>query len=586
MAIDGQELTELSEAALSDYRLHHVGFIFQAYNLIPVLTARENVEFVMVLQGRRPAEFHQRSLDYLARVGLSDLANRRPKALSGGQQQRVAVARALAAGPRLVLADEPTANLDSENALDLLALMRDLNRKERMTFLFSTHDERVMERATRVIVLRDGNISEISGAFHRLMNSRPAALAVALLLPFSAVATAETQPFEWRLIFKLANATSRAGPGEVGFAHTGDDTRESNEQTFRAQVIGRPLDWLTYQVDYLNAKQQLAAPPAPAPLAGPNLFRRRPVRKYLERPETTTQFPATTQTVQWFHELDRAWLRADAGPLKIIAGRQPIGWGAGRIWRPTNLFAPFSPLALDTEFRPGVDGLLVRGFPSDFSAVTLAVVASPASQPTIGDSAVLHFRGSVGEETELTLLGGTLRDEPVAGGSLETSWLGAGWRLEALTFESRGRKERETQAVAGVDFRFAAGLLLLAEIYPHTLGAVAEADLPRVAADPVFLEGRLPQLAGTVFGAGFSYEFGGLWTSGYNLLASALRDDQGRRRPSLLHQVVLTYSLSDEAEANFVILAGSGPKAEPKGLIHSEFGHLPDTLLVSVKFVL
>ena len=161
VAIDGQELTELSEAALSDYRLHHVGFIFQAYNLIPVLTARENVEFVMVLQGRRPAEFRQRSLVYLARVGLSDLANRRPKALSGGQQQRVALARALAAGPRLVLADEPTANLDGENALELLALMRDLNRKERMTFLFSTHDERVMERARRVIVLRDGDISEI-----------------------------------------------------------------------------------------------------------------------------------------------------------------------------------------------------------------------------------------------------------------------------------------------------------------------------------------------------------------------------------------------------------------------------------------
>ena len=161
VAIDGQELNALSEAALSDYRLHHVGFIFQAYNLIPVLTARENVEFVMVLQGRRPAEFRRRSLNYLARVGLSDLANRRPKALSGGQQQRVAVARALAAGPRLVLADEPTANLDSENALDLLALMRDLNREERMTFLFSTHDERVMEQARRVIVLRDGNISEI-----------------------------------------------------------------------------------------------------------------------------------------------------------------------------------------------------------------------------------------------------------------------------------------------------------------------------------------------------------------------------------------------------------------------------------------
>jgi len=161
ISINGESLTGMTESARSRYRLFNIGFVFQAYNLVPVLTARENVEFVMVLQGRPAAECQLRAMHYLERVGLADLADRRPKALSGGQQQRVAVARALAAGPRLVLADEPTANLDSDNALGLLRLMHELNHEEGMTFLFSTHDPRVVERAERIVTIRDGVISEI-----------------------------------------------------------------------------------------------------------------------------------------------------------------------------------------------------------------------------------------------------------------------------------------------------------------------------------------------------------------------------------------------------------------------------------------
>jgi putative ABC transport system ATP-binding protein len=159
VVIDGQDIFTLGESGLSDYRVRHIGFIFQAYNLIPVLSALENVEFVMVLQGRSARETRRRAMHYLHRVGLEDQAMRRPKALSGGQQQRVAVARALAASPRMVLADEPTANLDTENALSLLQLMRDLNREEGTTFLFSTHDPRVMEHASRIVELHDGLVS-------------------------------------------------------------------------------------------------------------------------------------------------------------------------------------------------------------------------------------------------------------------------------------------------------------------------------------------------------------------------------------------------------------------------------------------
>ena len=158
--LNGTDLATLGEAALSDFRLYQLGFIFQAYNLVPVLSALENVELVMVLQGRPAKERRERALHYLNLVGLEQQLHRRPSALSGGQQQRVAVARALAAGPRLVLADEPTANLDSENASALLDIMHRLSHEEKTTFLFSTHDPRVVERAERIITLRDGRIAE------------------------------------------------------------------------------------------------------------------------------------------------------------------------------------------------------------------------------------------------------------------------------------------------------------------------------------------------------------------------------------------------------------------------------------------
>jgi putative ABC transport system ATP-binding protein len=164
--LNGSDLTRLSEAELSDFRLFQLGFIFQAYNLVPVLSALENVELVMVLQGRHAGEKRERAEHYLELVGLQDLMHRRPSALSGGQQQRVAVARALAAGPRLVLADEPTANLDSENAGALLDIMHRLSHEEKTTFIFSTHDPRVMERAERIVTLRDGAIASDERAVH------------------------------------------------------------------------------------------------------------------------------------------------------------------------------------------------------------------------------------------------------------------------------------------------------------------------------------------------------------------------------------------------------------------------------------
>ena len=157
--VNNVDLSGLTKSQLIDFRLHNIGFVFQAYNLIPVLTAWENIEFVMLLQNRSKGKREQRVRQLLLETGLLDKAHQRPAKLSGGQQQRVAVARALASKPQFVLADEPTANLDSKSAENLLDMMARLNEEEDMTFIFSTHDQRVIERARRVITLVDGAIA-------------------------------------------------------------------------------------------------------------------------------------------------------------------------------------------------------------------------------------------------------------------------------------------------------------------------------------------------------------------------------------------------------------------------------------------
>jgi len=156
--INGTDITQIQSNKLIDFRLRNIGFVFQSYNLIPVLTAKENVEFIMLMQGIPNEERTKRSHELMTAVGLEDKKESRPGQLSGGQQQRVAVARALASKPQFILADEPTANLDSASTSNLLDIMYRLNKEENMTFIFSTHDQRVVDRANRIITLEDGKV--------------------------------------------------------------------------------------------------------------------------------------------------------------------------------------------------------------------------------------------------------------------------------------------------------------------------------------------------------------------------------------------------------------------------------------------
>jgi putative ABC transport system ATP-binding protein len=160
IVVDGNVLTDMTQSQLAQLRLHKVGFVFQAYNLIPVLSAQENVEFVMLLQGVPPPERRERAKAILDEVGLGGMYDRRPAELSGGQQQRVAVARSIVSDPSIVLADEPTANLDSKTGASLLEIMKQMNEKKQVTFIFSTHDRMVMDYARRLVQLKDGRIRE------------------------------------------------------------------------------------------------------------------------------------------------------------------------------------------------------------------------------------------------------------------------------------------------------------------------------------------------------------------------------------------------------------------------------------------
>ncbi len=156
--VENEDISKMHSSQLVDFRLHNIGFIFQSYNLIPVLTVKENVEFIMELQHKDRRQINERVDFLLQAMGIADKKNVRPKYLSGGQQQRVAVARALASRPKFILADEPTANLDSKSTSTLLDLMASLNQQENMTFIFSTHDQRVMDKAHRIITLEDGKV--------------------------------------------------------------------------------------------------------------------------------------------------------------------------------------------------------------------------------------------------------------------------------------------------------------------------------------------------------------------------------------------------------------------------------------------
>ena len=432
---------------------------------------------------------------------------------------------------------------------------------------------------------------------------------LALLTPQPATAQqpgpGDSTPWlESRFVFTLSNLTLKAAPDEYGYLDADNDTWEVNEQNARLQLTGRPASWLDWRVDYLNVKQNgtapwasplgfflaglgLGLPPLEAQGGGAAQHRRESWRRWIEK-------PGASQNLSWYHEVDQAYLRLALGPVEAVLGRQPIGWGSGRFWRPTDLFAPFSPHALDTEFKPGVDAVLLNAFPGDFSRLSAVYVAAPLPEPAARGSSILRWRGPLAGESEASLLGGSLRGAQVGGLSLEGTLFDAGWRVESLGFRERQPGSAGSWdpvqhfTVLGMDYGFAGGQVGAVEWYHHSQGATTTGEVNDVFLGGAYQQGRQPHLSRNVLGLALSTSFWGLWELSYSGLASALRDPANTSRWSTMQRLTLRYSIADEAEALFSLGAssGAGLTRDPLRPLQSEFGHVPGTLLASIKFVL
>jgi len=418
-----------------------------------------------------------------------------------------------------------------------------------------------------------------------MARTRSLSLALALALAWGAGgAAAADEPWRFTGSVRLIDVTTRAQPGDLGYLHDGNDTAETSLAALRLQLEGQPLDWLGYELHYVNLKRAGTPAHLGGEAAGAQRYRFQSLRWELERPEPRPGDPAAPQTLVWYHELDRAALRVRGGAWQATLGRQPITWGAGRFWQPTDLFAAFAPTELEREYKPGIDALLLEAFPARFAALALAYVASPRGGE-LDDSAVARWRTAVGAVSEATAVAGTVQEEALAGGSFESVWGEAGWRVEGIAFRPRDDAAgTATFAIAGVDHQFANGLLLLAELYHHSLGAARAEELPQVAARTAFREGRMPHLSRTVAALLLEHELTGLLRGSYALFAAPLRTEGGATRTSTLHQGTLTYSIGNNAEAMFSLLLGRGQGLDAFGRPRSEFGHLPDTLFAKLQF--
>lgn len=381
--------------------------------------------------------------------------------------------------------------------------------------------------------------------------------------------------------FKLIDVTTRAREGDLGFAHEGDDTRQTNLLSLRLMGEARPFQRLSLEAHYLNQKLDSdTGLPTPG-TTGAELFRYEPLRWDLEEPRTDADHPTSAQTVTWTHELDRAQVRWEGSTWAATVGRQPITFGAGRFWQPTDVFGAFGPTELETEFKPGVDALRLNVFPSAFSELSGVMVFSPRDEPDVEDSGALHARFAFGEASEASALAGSVRGRDVAGGSLETAWLEAGWRIEAVSMQLEPEEsERFTFAIAGVDRQFADGPLVALELYHHSEGATRSEELTAVALSELYQQGFQKQLSRNVAGLALQHDLTGLLNGSYTLFAASLEDTG----TSLLHQLTLTYSIADEADAVFAGFHGTGKGLDGFGRPRSEFGAVPDTLYVRLRF--
>jgi hypothetical protein len=380
--------------------------------------------------------------------------------------------------------------------------------------------------------------------------------------------------------FSMLGATAQAEPGDLGYPDSGADTLTADQQSLRLMLehSDGASEWAAHLRSVRLHNEGLAAPASHSSA----LFR------YTELGDELVSQSSDTSATTVYYELDRLFYRYQLEDYTISLGRQAIDWGSGRFWQPLNVFGSFAPTDLDTDYKPGIDALVVDYFPSPFSSLTAVYALAPEDQPEdqdeIKDSAALHYRRQVGELSELTLLAGSITGNSVAGAAFESAWRGIGWHIEGLHYDLRESDEQSLFWVIGMEYQFNDGTLLTAEYYDNSRGATTESMLPDMFSDDLVVAGLQQQLSRRLIGIGLSRDITPLLSGSYTLLAAVLDEPGGRAAWSHLHQLNLTYSVSNESDLLFSLLLPQGKGGSEIDDPQSEFGHLPATLSLRLRF--
>jgi hypothetical protein len=383
----------------------------------------------------------------------------------------------------------------------------------------------------------------------------------AIVLPFSGLDAAELTGRA-----SVLAAFASAGAGDVGFAV---DTATADQESLRL-MLDEAADNAEWSIHGVLARQRLSG--FPAPVLGPaNLFR------YTELSGYWIDEQSPNSSTRLGYEVDRLFYKHRFGDVSMSFGRQPIDWGTGRVWQPLNVFGAFAPTDLDTDYKPGIDAAILDWFPSPFSSLTVAYVFAPKGS-AFRDSGVVHYRTQIGEQSELTLLTGKVIGNGVIGGSFESEWRGIGWRIEGIHYRVDQSDENEIFWIAGLDYQIDDRTLISLEWYANSHGAANESDLAGIQSDPLVAYRLQQHLGSRVLGLGIRRDITPLILGSYTLLASILKDANGRPAVSTLHQLNFIYSVTNESDLLLSLLLASGKGLTAPSGPRSEFGHLPASI--------
>ncbi len=376
--------------------------------------------------------------------------------------------------------------------------------------------------------------------------------------------------------FSMLGTTAVAEEGDIGYQPAGGDALSADQQSVRLMFEDTQAtsEW---SVHLRTVRQHLSGYPV-AEIHSSDLFR------YSDMGFSLLDERNADNVTTIDGDYDRVVYRQRFDRYTVGLGRQAIDWGSGRFWQPLNVFGTFAPTDLDTDYKPGIDAITVEAYPTAFSSLTGVYVLGPKSDPQIEDSGALHYRGQVGELSELSLVAGRVVGNRLIGAAFESSLAGMGWRMEGLYYTLDETDEKAFFWIAGIDYQFEDGTLIAAEWYDNSRGATTEAELGAMLDDPLVIYGLQQHLGRQVLGLLLQRDITPLLNGSYTLLAGSVRDEANRYHVTSLHQLTFTYSVSNESDLLFSLLYANGKGLNAANEPQSEFGHLPRSATLRLRF--